>query len=618
MEPERGKADLSMPDFPNTLDSGPDDRDQWKALCRTIMGTSRCVLLAVDQQGCIIFSNPAAGQRIGAHSGDSLAQALPALWGAAAGIFSDGNPRVDMPVAIAGDEYLASIYPVSHYSRTIAAVIEMVQGREKANEASQIRLLREMARERDAIIDSSSDGLFVCDGNATVIRINPASERIHKIKAAAVIGKNMLDLIKEGFIDRSAAVEAIRKRSAVNLLQKKGKRKLISTGTPVFSDSGELIRVVVSEKDITAFDALQRRLEAEQQIKNQLRNQLVEMQQDVLLTHKIIARSPNMVKALQRALKVSKADSSILITGESGVGKGLIANLIHKNSPRADKPLIRINCGAIPESLVESELFGYEKGAFTGARAGGKPGHLEVADGGTLFLDEIAELSLSAQVKLLRFLENGRITRLGGTQTRLVDARIIAATHRDLKQMVTERIFRNDLYYRLNVIPLFIPPLRDRKDCLLPLLRHYVDYFARKAGSVKRLSQAAVESLMTYSFPGNVRELMNICERLVVMSEMEVIGRQDLPKDVINFSDDVENSLFQWPAQMSLEQVLQSVERALLMDAVKVHPNQSKIATALGVSQPTVARRMKKYGLPPTFAVSSDGRSYSVLNKKQG
>jgi PAS domain S-box-containing protein len=481
---------------------------------------------------------------------------------------------------------------------------KQIRSREKGNTADQIRQLKEMTIERDAIIDSSSDGLFVCDGNGTVIRMNPASERIHRAKAEDIIGKNMVNLVKEGFIDRSAALEVIKQKTAVNLLQKKEDRKLISIGTPVFNESGELIRVVVSEKDITKFDNLQRRLEEEQEIKNQLQNQLVVMQQDVLQTHKIIARSANMVRMLQRALKVSKADSSILITGESGVGKGLIANLIHKNSNRAEKPLIRINCGAIPESLIESELFGYEKGAFTGARAGGKLGHLELADGGTIFLDEVAELPLAAQVKLLRFLEKGRLTRLGGTRTRLVDARIIAATHRNLIQMVEERLFRQDLYYRLKVIPLSIPPLRDRKECLLPLLRHFINYFARKTGSAKRLSNAAVDALMAYSFPGNVRELMNICERMVVISEIKIIDLQDLPRDVIAKTEKTADFWGPWPSQMNLDQIRQSVERAVLLDTLTVSKKQSQIAKALGISQPTIARRMKKYGLPPAFKIN--------------
>jgi len=468
---------------------------------------------------------------------------------------------------------------------------------ETVNAADQIRLLKEMTRERDAIIDSSSDGLFVCDGHATVIRMNPASERIHQTKAESVIGKNMVDLINEGFIDRSAALEAVETKTVVNLLQKKGNRKLISTATPVFNDAGEIIRVVVSEQDITQSESLQRQLEQEQEIKHQLQHQLVEMQQDILHTHEIIARSGNMVKALQRALKASKVDSSILITGESGVGKGVIANLIHKSSSRAEKPLIRINCGAIPETLIESELFGYEKGAFTGAQANGKLGHLELADCGTLFLDEIAELPLASQVKLLRFLENGRLTRLGGTQPRFVDARIIAATHRDLKKMVEQGSFRHDLFYRLKVIPITIPPLRERRECLLPLLRHYVDTFAHRIGSAKRLSQAAIDALMAYTYPGNVRELMNICEQVVVMSEMEIIDRQDLPRDVIAQTKESGEDWGSWPPQMALDQVLGSVERAFLRDALATYKKQSRIARALGISQPTVARRMKKYGL---------------------
>ncbi len=470
----------------------------------------------------------------------------------------------------------------------------------------QMRFLQEMARERDAIIDSSSDGLFVCDNNGTVIRVNPASERIHEVKAETLIGKSMYDLILQGFIDRSAALEAIEKKTTVSLLQKKGDRRLISTGTPVFDESGELIRVVVSERDITEIDTLQRRLEEEQAIKDQLQNQLAELQQNLLRNQEIIARSPNMVNVLKQAIKVSKTKSSVLITGESGVGKGQVAELIHKNSIRADKPLIRINCGAIPESLIESELFGYEKGAFTGARSGGKPGRLELADGGTLFLDEIAELPLSSQVKLLRFLEDGRVARLGGTQPYQVDARILAATHRNLKTRTAEGTFRHDLYYRLNVIPLILPPIRERKACLLPLLHHYVDHFSAKLGGPKRLGHAASKALMAYPFPGNVRELMNICERAVVMSETEVIGLEDLPRDVlIQGVEKTDQVSFNWPRQMTLDQILQSVERAHLLEAMHGCRSQAQIAGVLGVSQPTVARRMKKYGLIAGFVVET-------------
>ena len=479
----------------------------------------------------------------------------------------------------------------------VGAICLLQENTDLEKVAMKMCFFQNVNRELDAIIDSSSDGLFVCDAQANVIRVNPASERIHKIKAKELIGKNMVDLIQEGFIDRSAALEASQNKTTVTLLQNKDNRKLISTGTPVFDEEGNLIRVVVSERDITEIDNLHRELEEQASLKDQLQYQLLEMQQTELKTNQIIVRSPFMIKVLERAFKVGPVDSSVLITGESGVGKGLIAKLIHRNSIRAEKPLIRINCGAIPETLIESELFGYEAGAFTGAQAGGKPGSFELANGGTLFLDEIAELPLSAQVKLLRFLEDGHITRLGGAKVRTIDARILAATHQNLKEMVGKGTFRHDLYYRLNVIPLHIPALRDRKECISPLLRYFVDYYADKTGTHKRLSRSALDALLDYLYPGNVRELMNICERTVVMSETEVIDMPDLPKDVTRRTSELSMLATNWSKEMTLKQILRSVEQEVLVRTMKKYKNQCEAASALGVSQPTIARRLKKYGV---------------------
>jgi len=365
----------------------------------------------------------------------------------------------------------------------------------------------------------------------------------------------------------------------------------------VFDQSGKLIRVVVSERDISEIDKLQHELENQEAIKDQFRNQILEMQQTELESRKIIARSPNMLKAMRQAMKVATADSSVLLLGESGVGKGVVADVIHRNSSRADRPLIKINCGAIPESLVEAELFGYEKGAFTGASASGKPGQFELAHEGILFLDEVAELPLSAQVKLLRFLEDGGITRLGGTEERKVDVRVLAATHRDLERMVAEGTFRLDLYYRLNVIPIHVPAVRERKDCLVPLIRHYIDHFSNINHQPKRLSRTVIDALLSYSFPGNVRELMNICERLVVMSETEVIDLADLPSQIagsvkVPLAEDME-----WPETMTLQQALETVERNLLTKARQRYRSQTRIAEVLGVNQSTIARKLKRYDL---------------------
>ena len=459
--------------------------------------------------------------------------------------------------------------------------------------------LEHLTRELDAIIESSSDGLFVCDGSGRIIHMNPASARINHAPPEKVVGRNYLDVARDGYVILpSAALEAIKQREVVSLLQEnRYGLKLISTATPVFDDHGNVIRVVVSERDITEMDRLQRELEEQQAIGNQFRHQVLELRQEYLDAHPVVARSPGMIKALNQALKLSEVDSTVLLLGESGVGKSLFAELVHSHSRRSDNLLIKINCGAIPETLIEAELFGYERGAFTGA-VSSKPGQLELADGGTLFLDEVAELPLASQVKLLRFMEDGQVTRLGGTGSRNVDVRIIAATNRDLEKRVEEKLFRLDLYYRISVIPLTIPALRERRECILPLIRSFIDLFAERSTKPKRLTRAAIDRLASYPFPGNVRELMNICERLVVMTDTEMIDVSDLPRAVVVGSDEgYSAATVSWPEIMSMGQILESVERAVLIEASRSCRSQQEIAAALDMSQPTVARKMQKYGV---------------------
>jgi PAS domain S-box-containing protein len=463
--------------------------------------------------------------------------------------------------------------------------------------ARTLRAYTELTREQDAIIGSILDGLWISDGDGTVLRISRTSERLNGVRAEDVVGRRMQDLVAEGLFDRSATLEVLRTGAPVQLLQIRGERKLALSGIPVRDETGKLVRVVVYERDITEIDALHRELEEQAAIKDRFRDQMVEAQLEEVATRRVIAKSACMRKALRQAMKVSTVDSTVLILGESGVGKGLIADLIHKYSARAGKPLVKINCGAIPESLVEAELFGYEKGAFTGAGPHGKPGYFELADGGILFLDEVAELPLSSQVKLLRFLEDGRVMRVGGTQSRQLDVRILAATHRDLRGMVDHGGFRLDLFYRLSVIPLHIPPLRDRADCILPTLRHYIELAGERLGVQRRLSRAASEVLLAYPWPGNVRELMNVCERLVVMSETDVIDVPDLPAEIVQRARRAGAEPRAWPEETTLAQALESTERALLLRARERHGSQSEMARALGIDQSTVARKMKKYGI---------------------
>ena len=558
--------------------------------------TARAII-AITLNGEASLVSRQAREKFNILPGASFGRDYPEIWLQAQRILSGELSKSELPLRVNDRECLVHLNPLYREEHIAGTVCLLVDSSLLEAMTRQLPSFQTLARELDTIIDSSSDGLFVCDADANVIRMNPASEKIHNIKAEQIVGRNMRELISAGFIDRSAALEASLKRKRVSQLQNKAGRKLISIATPVFDDQGGLIRVVVSERDITEIDNLQRELEKQEAMKDGFRDQILAMQQAELESQQIIARSPAMIRALQQGLKVAKADSSVLLLGESGVGKGLLADLIHKNSARGAHPLIKINCGAIPESLIEAELFGYEKGAFTGAQASGKPGHFELADGGTLFLDEIAELPLSSQVKLLRFLEDGRITRLGGTDNKKVNVRILAATHRHLEEMVKEGGIRLDLYYRLNVIPIQVPALRERHDCILPLIRHYIEHFSKQVGINKRLTRAALDALADYPYPGNVRELMNICERLVVMADTELIDLPDLPGQIGARTNRTSLDEIDWPEELTLQQALDQVEKKLLQKAQERFPNQLSAAEALGVNQSTIARKLKKHQL---------------------
>ncbi|MFK5925706.1 MAG: sigma 54-interacting transcriptional regulator [Desulfuromusa sp.] len=555
------------------------------------------VMIIVDQRGIITLLSKLAQEKLDISLGESLEAELPGFWLQVRTILDGSQVNCEIPLQISDREYLVGVNPIMENNHISGAVCILVDSTQLDTMTRRLPSFQTLSRQLDTIIDSSSDGLFVCDSNANVIRMNPASEKIHNLAATEIVGRNMRELIETGFIDRSAALEASISKKRVSLLQNKDGHKLISIATPVFGEQNELIRIVVSERDITEIDNLQHELEKQQALKDSLRDQMLAMQQVELDAQSIIARSPVMIRALQQSIKVAKANSSVLLLGESGVGKGLIADLIHKNSRRVGQPLIRINCGAIPESLIEAELFGYKKGAFTGAQASGKPGHFELADGGTLFLDEIAELPLSSQVKLLRFLEDGQITRLGDTKNRTVDVRIVAATHQDLGEMVKQGKFRLDLYYRLNVIPIQIPAVRERHDCILPLIRHYLEKFSHQTDTRKRLTRAALDALANYPYPGNVRELMNICERLVVMTDTELIDLPDLPIQITSHTQKTPFFFNQIVPGASLQQTLDRVEKELLEKSLHHYNNQTEIAAALDVNQSTIARKLKKHGL---------------------
>jgi Nif-specific regulatory protein len=306
----------------------------------------------------------------------------------------------------------------------------------------------------------------------------------------------------------------------------------------------------------------------------------------------LVGTSGPMRQVYEQVVQVARTNTTVLLRGESGTGKELVATAIHYNSPRAAKPFLKVSCAALPQDLIESELFGYEKGAFTGAQTA-KKGRFELADGGTLFLDEIGELNGSTQVKLLRVLQEREFERLGGTQTIRANLRIIAATNKDLEKAIAAGEFREDLYYRLNVFAIFMPPLRERRPDVLLLADHFLEKFAREHGkSVKRISTPAIDMLASYHWPGNVRELANAIERAVVVCDSEVVHAQHLPP-TLQTAEASGTTL-----SSTLRNMLQAVEKDALQDALKsTRGNRPKAARLLGTTQRIFNYRVRKYGI---------------------
>lgn len=460
--------------------------------------------------------------------------------------------------------------------------------------AAENSSLRDAEIDLKAIMDSAEDLMCISDGSGAKLRISPSAEKLYGTAAQELVGKNVRDLERNGIYFPSATRLAIEKKARVTVTQvTKSDRKLMVTANPIINGAGEIVRVVSISKDITDLHQLEQELENTKEMMEKYEKELSELRKVNLDDYEIIGNSKAMQGLLQLATKVAAVDSTVLILGESGVGKELVAKLIHGESKRRDGPFIKINCGAIPETLLESELFGYDKGAFTGANREGKPGLMELAHKGTLFLDEIAELPLNLQVKLLRVLQEQEIVRVGGVKPIKVDIRIITATNRDIEQMVEEGTFRRDLYYRLNVVPIPVPPLRERREDIPALVHHFLQRFSQKYSRSRQITPEAMELLFNYSWPGNVRELENIIERIVVTSDSSQITVDDLPAELQHGDRKTKKVVVN--GIIPLKMATEAVEEQLIRRAMERYKSTYKAARALGINQSTVVRKVQKY-----------------------
>lgn len=441
------------------------------------------------------------------------------------------------------------------------------------------------------ILDSISDAIFIDDAQGFTIWINKASEELYKIKRKDVIGKHVSFLEREGIFTPSVARIVMEQKKEVSTIhENRDGKRLLTTGIPIMDADNNMSKIITTTHDITELINVQNELESVQNTLSGLKAQ--EGYSD------IVANSPSMYNVIQLTRRLSNIDSTVLITGESGVGKGVIAKLLHENGSRKSYPYIKVNCGAIPENLIESELFGYESGAFTGSRKDGKKGLFETAEKGTIFLDEISELPLNLQVKLLQVLQEREITRVGGVESIPVNVRIISATNRDLMALVREGKFREDLYYRLNVVPISIPPLRERPEDIIPMIRIFLNQNNKKLKEHKEIDSKTIAILMKYPWPGNVRELQNIIERLVITTKGTVILPENLPSFIHETTSGID--ITSTTTVRGLKKALDHAEREILLKAQEKYITTRAMAKALGVSQPTIVRKLHKYQIADT------------------
>jgi PAS domain S-box-containing protein len=539
-------------------------------------------IMVVDHDKKIVLMNPAAQkllqinhqEYIGKDSSEFIPHTrIPEM-------LSSRKRSIAMKMLISGVPCTVHQTPFYQDGKLVGVVSEI-------QDISQMEHYQLMLRQMEKMIEFSTDGIYVVDKDGQTLFVNSAYEEITGFRREELIGQHMADLTRKGYVDQSVSLLVLKEKKRISILQKIGEKKdIVVTGNPVLDESNNIQMVVTSVRDITYLNEVTNELKKAKSFYEMSQNRYT-LSMDG--SHEnVIFQSRQMNDLIDKVKQVAPFPTSLLLSGPSGSGKEVIADLIHHESDRKDKPFIKVNCGAIPEQLLESELFGYEKGAFTGARQDGKVGLLQLADKGTVLLDEVGELPLSLQVKLLRVLQEKQIQRLGGSKVKQLDIRVISATNQNLKQLVEQGKFREDLYYRLQVVELNIPPLRDRPEDIDILLDHFFSYFCRLYNIKKHLSSETKQMLQRYHWPGNVRELKNLVESMIVSVPALTIESIDLPPHISR----------QHPqSSHTLKQQVEQFEKKVIMEALQTKPSIRKAAEFLGVDHSTLVKKIKKWNL---------------------
>lgn len=454
-------------------------------------------------------------------------------------------------------------------------------------ESNELEKLLEQVEIFQTAFESSFDGIHILNRDGETLYINKACERIEGITFEEARKMNIREMVAQGVYSESVTLKVLQTNATATIIQKvKNGNTVLATGTPIMKN-GIIDKIVVNSRDVTELNLLRQALSEKENMAKIYQEELQLLRRENLKGRDFIVKSQQMKRIEHLASIMSKVDSTVLINGESGVGKGVVSRYIHNHSSRCDGPFIKIDCSAIPENLFESEVFGYEKGAFTGAERSGKIGLLELANGGTVFLDEIGDMPIHMQPKILRAIQDREIIRVGGKEVIPINVRFIAATNRDLKEMVEKREFREDLYYRLNVVPIMIPPLRERKEDIIPLIQDITKKINERYGINKSFNNNEIEAMLNYDWPGNVRELENIIERIMVTED----GDFSLIQSLMGMQNCISKDC-------GYKEKLEAYDRMLLNEFIKSEGSVAKAAAKLGIDATTIRRKLKKTSNP--------------------
>jgi PAS domain S-box-containing protein len=466
---------------------------------------------------------------------------------------------------------------------------------------NQISYLNRQQYIYNEMFNKLEDGIYITDGEGKTLYVNDSFLNLSGLTRDALIGETVYELRYDGVLPNSCCAKVIETGEPVSTINNyyKGQKCLVS-GSPIYDEKGEFIRTIAVIRDVSELDMLMKRIAKEDTLSMAFKKKMDTLDDKIKNRNVVVSNNKKMKSLYEKAERLAHVDSTVLILGETGVGKDFLASYIHSISDREKRGnIIKINCGAIPEHLIESELFGYEEGAFTGAQRGGKKGLFEEAGEGTIFLDEIGDMPYTLQVKLLNALNDKKFYRIGGNKAIGFNARIIAATNADLKNLVDEKKFRADLYYRLNVVTLKIPSLRERPEDMLPLAQSFLEYYNNKHRRNCFFSPECLESFLLYTWPGNIRELKNIVERMVLISEDVCIDAKLFREQVSQEGHEVElGKLINWNREkLTLKQQLEVHEINIIETALATTSTMREAAKILDIDISTLVRKKQKYNI---------------------